>query len=461
VNLLFPARAGDRGLRGRLARQRATRPAAFVAALLAGVVVVGTVLLMLPFARSGPGGAPLITALFTSTSAVSVTGLATVDTATYWSGFGEAVILLLVQVGGLGITTGAALLSLLVSRRLGLRARLYTSTETGVTALGDVRRVVVTIAALTFAVELFCAVVLTLRWWLGYDEPFGHAVWLGVFHAVTAFNNAGFALFSNSLMGFAGDPVILLTVSAAIILGGIGIPVLFDLFDPRRGWRAFSLHSRVTIWVTLALLAYGLVGVLASEWDNPATFGPMSVATKTLNAWFGSVSPRTAGFNTFDYADANPETLLVTNTLMFIGGGSVSTAGGIRVTTLAVLLLVLWAQARGDREVDVGSRRLSLATVQQALTITVVFAMLSVAGTLALIPLSGADLDQSLFEVISALGTVGLSAGLTGSLDTPAQLLLALLMFVGRVGPTTLAVALALRARDRRYHLPEGRVLVG
>ena len=461
MSLLFPSRGRRSGLRGRLVHQRVTRPAAFVASLLALVVVVGTLLLMLPFARSGPGAAPPVTAFFTSTSAVSVTGLSTVDTATYWSGFGEVVILLLVQIGGLGITTGAALLSLLVSRRLGLRARLYTSTETGTTTLGDVRRVVVTITVLTFAVELVCAVILTLRWWISYDEPFGHAAWLGVFHSVTAFNNAGFSLFSDSLTAFADDPVILLTVSAAIILGGIGVPVLFDLFDPRRGWRKFSLHTRVTIWTSGALLVYGLVTLLASEWDNPSTFGPMSVATKTLNAWFASVSPRTAGFNTFDYADANPESLLVTNTLMFIGGGSVSTAGGIRVTTIAVLLLVLWAQARGDREVDVGSRRLSQSIVQQALTITVVFAMLSVLGTLLLIPLANTDLDTALFEVISALGTVSLSAGLTGTLGEPAQILVAALMFIGRVGPTTLAVALALRQRDRRYQLPEGRVLVG
>jgi len=440
--------------------RRVIRPAAYVASLLGAVVVVGTLLLLLPVARAGPGGAPVTTAFFTSVSAVSVTGLSTVDTATYWTGLGQAVIALLMQVGGLGITTGAALLGVLVSRRLGLRARVYSSTETG-GGIGDVRRVVLAVTALSFSVEAVASVVLTLRWWLGYGEPLGHAAWLGVFHSVAAYNNAGFALFSDNLMGFSSDAVILLTISAAVILGGIGVPVLLDLIARRRRRRDFSLHARITLWTTGVLLLAGFACVLVAEWGNPQTLGEMPAPTKVLNSWFASVSPRTAGFNTFDYADANPETRLVTDVLMFVGGGSVSTAGGIRVTTLAVLVLVMWAQARGDREVDVAGRRLSLASVQHALTITVVFAVLSVIGSLGVMTMSSATLDQALFEAVSALGTVGLSTGLTPDLGVPAQVWVAVLMFVGRVGPTTLATALALRQRDRRYQLPEGRVIVG
>ena len=440
--------------------RRVIRPAAYVASLLGAVVVLGTLLLLLPVARAGPGGAPVTTAFFTSVSAVSVTGLSTVDTATYWTGLGQAVIALLMQVGGLGITTGAALLGVLVSRRLGLRARVYSSTETG-GGIGDVRRVVLAVTALSFSVEAVASVVLTLRWWLGYGEPLGHAAWLGVFHSVAAYNNAGFALFSDNLMGFSSDAVILLTISAAVIVGGIGVPVLLDLIARRRRRRDFSLHARITLWTTGVLLLAGFACVLVAEWGNPQTLGDMPAPTKVLNSWFASVSPRTAGFNTFDYADANPETRLVTDVLMFVGGGSVSTAGGIRVTTLAVLVLVMWAQARGDREVDVAGRRLSLASVQHALTITVVFAVLSVIGSLGVMTMSSATLDQALFEAVSALGTVGLSTGLTPDLGVPAQVWVAVLMFVGRVGPTTLATALALRQRDRRYQLPEGRVLVG
>jgi potassium uptake TrkH family protein len=420
--------------------------------------VLGTFLLLLPIARKGPGGTDLVTAFFTSVSAVTVTGLSTVDTAAYWSGFGEVVILALVQLGGLGISTGTAIIAIIVFRRLGLRARLYTSTESGNVAIGEVGRIVRGVAILTFSVEAVVAVVLTLRWWLSYDYAFGEAAWLGIFHSVAAFNNAGFALFSNSLMSFASDPLILLPVTAAIILGGLGVPVLYEL---TRRKRRLGLHSRVTLWMSGVLIGYGMFALTLAEWTNPATMGGQSAGTKLLTAWFQSVSPRTAGFNTVDYADMRPESWLITDTLMFVGGGSVSTSGGIRVTTLAVLLLVIRAQARGDRDTTAGGRRLSQALTQQALLITVLFAALSFAGTLALMALSDINTGQALFEVISAIGTVGLTTGVTGDLGAPAQVLLALLMFIGRIGPTTLATALALRQSDTRYRYPEGRVLVG
>lgn len=449
----------DRGARPKHLT-RLVRPATYVATGFLGLVAVGTAVLALPVARAGPGGADLQTAFFTSVSAVTVTGLSTVDTATYWSGFGEVVILALVQLGGLGISTGTAIVALVVFRRLGLRTRLYTSTESGNVALGDVGRIVRGVAVLTFAVEGMVAIGLTLRWWQGYEYGLGDAAWLGLFHSVTAFNNAGFALFPDSMMGFAHDPLILVPVTVAIILGGIGVPVLYEL--TRGGARAaLSLHSKVTLWVTGLLIGYGMLGVLLSEWDNPSTMGGMSVASKLLNGWFASISPRTAGFNSLDYADMRPESWLVTDTLMFVGGGSVSTSGGIRVTTLAVLLLVLRAQARGDRDTSVAGRRLGERLIQQALLITVVFAALTVVGTIVLMALSDTETGAALFEVISAIGTVGLSTGITAHLGGGAQLLLAVLMFVGRIGPTTLATALALRQSDKRYRYPEGRVVVG
>jgi potassium uptake TrkH family protein len=435
------------------------RPATYVATAFLGLSLVGTVLLFLPIARQGDGGTDLLTAFFTSVSAVTVTGLSTVDTAAYWSGFGEAVILVLVQLGGLGISTGTAIVAIIVFRRLGLKARLYTSTESGNVAIGEVRRIVRGVAVLTFSVEAVIAILLALRWWISYDYSLGQAAWLGIFHSVTAFNNAGFALFSDSLMGFASDPLILLPVTAAIVLGGLGVPVLYEL--TRRDRLRLSLHSRVTLWMTGLLLAYGMVAISIAEWSNPATMGEQELGTKLLTGWFQSVSPRTAGFNTVDYADMRPESWLVTDTLMFVGGGSVSTSGGIRVTTLAVLLLVIRGQARGDRDVTASGRRLSQTLTQQALLITVLFAALSFAGTLGLMALSDINTGQALFEVISAIGTVGLSTGVTGDLGGPAQVLLAALMFIGRIGPTTLATALALRQSDTRYRYPEGRVLVG
>lgn len=437
--------------------QRLVRPATFVASAFFALVLLGTLVLALPIARAGPGGTDLVTAFFTSASAVTVTGLTPVDTGTYWTGFGQLVILLLAQAGGLGISTGTAIVAIIVFRRLGLRARLYTSTESGNVALGEVGSIVRGVALLTFSVELVIGLVLGLRW-LSDGFSAGKAAWYGLFHSVMAFNNAGFSLFPDSLMSAADDPGILLPVSLAIILGGIGVPVLYEL---TRWRRPLSLHSRVTLWLTAALLVGGTVALALTEWTNPATLGSMPAGEAVLNSWFASVNPRSSGFNAVDYADMRPESWLITDILMFIGGGSVSTAGGIRVSTLAVLLLVLRAQARGDRDTTVAGRRLGTALTQQASVIIVVFAGLTILGTLLLLALSDIDTDQALFEVISALSTCGLSTGVTGSLDGPAEVLLAVLMFIGRVGPVTLATALALRQSDTRYRYPEGRVLLG
>ena len=445
--------------RPRRAVERLVRPATYVASAFLALLVAGTVLLSLPIAKAGPGGTDVMTAFFTSASAVTVTGLSPVDTAEYWSGFGEAVILLLVQAGGLGISTGTAIVAIVVFRRLGLRARLYTSTESGNVALGEVGAIVRGVAILTFSVEAIIAATLTMRWWLGDDFAFGKASWYGVFHSVMAFNNAGFSLFPDSLISAASDPGILIPISLAVILGGIGVPVLYEL--TRRDHRRLSLHSRVTLWMTGLLLVGGTVAIGVSEWTNANTLGSMSTGDAVLNSWFASVNPRSAGFNSVDYADMRPESWLITDILMFIGGGSVSTAGGIRVSTLAVLLLVLRAQSRGDRDTTVSGRRLGKDLTQQASVVIVVFATLTILGTLGLLALSDTETDQAMFEVISAISTCGLSTGITGSLDGPAQALLAALMFIGRVGPVTLATALALRQSDTRYRLPEGRVLLG
>jgi Trk-type K+ transport system membrane component len=236
--------------------QRLVRPATYVASAFLALVVVGSVLLALPIAKQGPGGTDLVTAFFTSASAVTVTGLSPVDTGAYWSGFGEAVILLLVQAGGLGISTGTAIVAIIVFRRLGLRARLYTSTESGNVALGEVSAIVRGVAVLTFSVELVIATVLGVRWFTDGFEA-GEAAWYGVFHSVMAFNNAGFSLFPDSLMSAASDPGILLPVSFAVILGGIGVPVLYEL-SRRHRRRPLSLHTRVTLWLSAILLLGGM-----------------------------------------------------------------------------------------------------------------------------------------------------------------------------------------------------------
>ena len=436
-------------------------PAQVVVAAFAVAVAVGTVLLMLPVSRAGDGGAPFTVALFTSTSAVCVTGLTVVDTAGYWSGFGEAVVLLLIQVGGLGIMTLASLLVVLVSRRMGLRSRLTTATETRSVGIGDFRSVLTGVLRVTVLFEAVTAVALGLRFALGYDEPAGRAAYLGVFHAVSAFNNAGFALWSDSLMRYAEDPWVCLPIAGAVIFGGLGFPVLLELRRSLWAPRDWSLHTRLTVSATAALLLGGTVFVTATEWANPATLGSMDSPGRVLAGFFHSVMPRTAGFNTLDMAAVEDSTLLGTAALMFIGGGSAGTAGGIKVTTFVVLLLVIVAEVRGDPDVNAFDRRIGERVQRQALTVALLGIALVVGGTLVVSELTTLPLSDVFFEVTSAFATVGLSTGITADLPVAAHLVLTLVMFVGRLGPITFASALALRDRQRLHRLPEGRPIIG
>lgn len=427
----------------------------------AATIVVGTVLLMLPVAREGAGGTGPLTALFTSTSAVCVTGLITVDTPTYWSDFGEGVILALIQVGGFGIMTLASLLTLIVWRRLGLRSRLTAAAETKALGPGEVKRVLWGVLLITMAFEAAIAVALTLRFALGYDESWARATYLGVFHSISAFNNAGFALYSDNLIGFVSDPWICLPIAIAVIAGGLGFPVWLELLRHRARWRRWSLHAYMTVTATVVLLVLGTLAITAGEWDNPATLGSLSTPDRMLAGFFQAVVPRTAGFQSLDYADVEPGTLLITIILMFIGGGSAGTAGGIKVTTFVLLLAVIWSEVRGQRDVDVHERRIGSRAIRQALTVALLGVGAITTATVVISELTSQTLDAILFEVVSAFATVGLSTGITADLPTAAQLILVGLMFLGRLGPITLVSALALRDRDKLYRLPEGRPLIG
>lgn len=436
-------------------------PAQLVVLGFGGAVAVGTLLLLLPMSTRADGGPGFVTALFTATSAVCVTGLTVVDTAGYWSGFGQGVILLLIQVGGFGTMTLASLLGLLVSRRLGLRSRLTAAAETKSLGLGDVRSVLLGVARTTLVVEAVVAVLLTLRFWLGYDEGLGRAVYLGVFHSVSAFNNAGFALWSDSLTRFVTDPWICLPIAVAVIVGGLGFPVLLELRRQLGRPRRWSLHTRMTVYATVALLVLGTAFVTANEWRNPDTLGALSPPGRVLAGFFQAVMPRTAGFNSLDYGMMNEGTLLGTMVLMFIGGGSAGTAGGIKVTTFLVLFYVIWTEVRGERDVHAFGRRISDRVARQALTVALLSVGAVVTATVALVEITGLTTHQVLFEVVSAFATVGLSTGITADLGTPAHLVLVSLMFIGRLGPITLVSALALRERQRLYQYPEGRPIIG
>lgn len=424
-------------------------------------MLLGTLLLMLPVAQTGIAWTDPLTALFTATSAVCVTGLVVVDTESYWSTFGEVTILALIQVGGLGTMTLASLLGLAISRKLGLRARVTAAAETKAVGLGDVRTVVVGVARTSLVVEAVVAVVLGLRFWAAYDYSVGRAAYLGVFHSVSAFNNAGFALWPDSLVRFATDPWICLPIALSVILGGIGFPVILELRKHLTTPRAWSMHTKMTLWATGVLLVLGTLVITATEWRNPATLGQLDAPGRVLAGFFQAVMPRTAGFNSVDTGGMYEGTLLVTVVLMFIGGGSAGTAGGIKVTTFVLLFFVIWAEVRGERDVQAFERRIGDRVVRQALTVALLSVALVVGATVVLVEITRLPTHVVLFEVVSAFATVGLSTGITAELGSVGQVVLIALMFVGRLGPITLVSALALRERQRLYHHPEGRPLIG
>ena len=425
-------------------------------------IVFGAGVLLIPGSTQSGSEAGVLQALFTSTSAVSLTGLIVVDTPVYWSGFGQGVILGLIQIGGFGIMTIASLVGLVLADRIGLRGRLNAAAEVRTSGLGDVRSVVIGVFRTSLLIESVVAIALTLRFAIGYGESPGRAVWLGVFHSVSAFNNAGFALFSDSMIGFATDPWICVPLMIAVVLGGIGFPVLFELFRHvrrRRGRQKWSLHTRLTLSVTGVLLVVGPALVLLLEWSR--TLGEFGIWDKMLVATFAGVMPRTAGFNSVDYADVDNATLLVTDVLMFIGGGSGGTAGGIKVTTFALLLFVILAEIRGDRDVSIFDRRIDPRVQRQALTVALIGVALVMLPVVALLAGTDFDLDVLLFEVLSAFATVRLSTGITAQLPGWGQVILIVLMYLGRIGSITLVSALAARDRGRRYTLPTERPFIG
>ena len=431
-------------------------PLAFLA-----IILLGTALLSLPWATATGDPAPLLTALFTATSATCVTGLITVDTATYWSLFGQVVILGLFQVGGFGIMTGATLLGLLISRRMKLGRRLIVQAETKSLQLVDVKGVLMTSLWVTLTFELAVAVILTFRFHFGYGEPWGVAAWHGVFHSVSAFNNAGFSTFTDNLMGFALDPLVLFPLCAAVIVSGLGFPVINELLTEWRTPERWSIHAKLTLLGTGGLLVLGFLGVAVAEWNNVGTFSDMSAPAKMLNAFTHSVVSRTAGFNTVDVGQMRPETLFLTDGLMLIGGGSAGTAGGIKVTTFLLLGVIVWAEVRGRSDVTAFRRRICPDAQRQALAVVLLAVGLVGVSTLAILSLTMHPLEKVLFEVVSAFATVGMSTGITASLPPTAQLILIGLMFVGRVGTITVAAAMALRARHVPYRYPQERPIVG
>lgn len=439
-----------------------THPSTILVLAFLCVIMLGTGLLMLPAAQAQGEMAPFLTALFTATSAVCVTGLVVVDTGTYWSSLGQWIIMGLFQVGGFGMMTSATLMGLLVTGKMNTRTRMLLQAETHSLALGDVKSVAKIVLRVTLVMELAVAAALTIRFALGHGMPWADAGWHGLFHAISAFNNAGFSTWGDSVMRFASDPFVLIPLMLAIVIGGLGFPVLHELLTHRgRSRPQWSMHATLTIWGSAALIGGGALILLWAELGNPRTLGPLTWPVKVLTALFTSVSARTAGFNALDIGALSSESLALHYMLMFIGGGSAGTAGGVKVTTFFVLVLVVWNEVRGHRDVEFRGRRIADPVQRQAVSILVLSGAAVALALLLMLPLTPQPLEKVLFEVISAFGTVGLSTGITAELPPGALVIITALMFVGRVGVVTLAVALATNQLRRNYRYPEEKPIVG
>jgi trk system potassium uptake protein len=445
----------------RLRRSLLSNPFRLLPVSFAAMIGIGTFLLLLPQATVSGRKTTILDALFTATSAVCVTGLAVVDTATHWTGFGKAIILFLIQVGGLGIVTVVSIGILLVADRIGLSHTRVLAADLHTDGYGSVSKLVRNIVLTTLAFEALFALALSARFFIAYDYGFSTAAIHGVFHSISAWNNAGFALYTDSFVGFANDWFLSIALCLAVILGGIGFPVLRTFAIHKLNWRMWPMHSKLMVSATAVLLALGTMMFLVFEWSNPRTLGAIPESARLHSAFFHSVQTRTAGFNSVDVAALNEESLLVSTILMFIGGGSASTAGGIKVTTFALLAFVIWAEIRGDRDVNMFGRRISEDSQRQALTVALVGVGVLAASTLTLMTLGDTSLTAAAFEAVSALSTVGLSTGVTTDEGSPTRIVLVVLMFIGRLGPVVLAAAIVLRSRPNMFRFPSERPLIG
>jgi trk system potassium uptake protein TrkH len=432
-----------------------------------GLITVGGILLSLPV--SGAPGRPLsvLNAFFTSTSAVCVTGLVVIDTPNDLSLFGQFVLMLLIQAGGLGYMTISTLIMVAFGRRMSMQERLTLADALNVTTMEGLLRFAGTVALLTFALEGLGALVMGVRF--AQDVGWAKGLWFGAFHAVSAFNNAGFALFSDNLVRYRGDLTINLVITTLIICGGLGFFVLSEVLRLRRRTSiGMSVHAKLVLGITATLLVTGTLGILGLEWRNPKTLGPLGFGEKLLAAYFQAVTPRTAGFNTLSIGDMTVPALFLTILLMFIGASPGGTGGGVKTTTFGVTVMAIWATIRNRADVTVFHRRIVPEVIARAFAISLIafLAVNLVAGVLLVV--EGSGLLPTLYETVSAFGTVGLSMGVPGSVlslsgvfGAGGKLLIMLMMFMGRVGPLTMVLALAAGGTPPRLRYAEGKVLIG
>ncbi|MBL7120038.1 MAG: Trk family potassium uptake protein [Dehalococcoidia bacterium] len=425
-----------------------------------GLIALGTLLLALPVSSDAGQFTSFTNSLFTATSAVCVTGHVVVDTGTYWSSFGQGVILALIQIGGFGFMTSATLLLLILGRKIGLRERLLIGESMSLQRLGGVVKLVKTIAVFTILIEGIGAILFCFRFWGEY--PPGTAIWRSIFHSVSAFNNAGFDVFGDfrSLLDYQTDTLVVLVTAALVFLGGISFIVVTDVFAARR-WTRLSLDTKIVLATTASLLVLGMIVMLLTEYSAPDTLGPLAFPGKLLNAFFHSVTTRTAGFSTISIGSIAAYSVFFTILLMFIGGAAGSTAGGIKVNTFGMLTATIWSSIRGKEYAGAFGREFRTGQIHRALAVVMLSLGLVAIVVLVLTRTEEFDFLDLLFETVSAFGTVGLSTGITPGLSVAGRLIITATMFLGRLGPLALALSLIQRQRPTTYRYPKDQVRIG
>ncbi|MDD7259911.1 MAG: potassium transporter TrkG [Candidatus Faecousia sp.] len=439
-------------------------PMKIIASAFAIIILLGTVLLTLPVASRTGERCPFLPALFTATSATCVTGLTPFDTYTQWSGFGQGVLLCLIELGGLGFMSVATLFVFLLRRRVGLKQRMVMAQALSLNDMEGVVHLQRTVLIGSFSIEGIGAAILTVYFWPRFG--FSRALWLGVFHSVSAFCNAGFDVFGflepgASLITFQDDPVVLLTLGALVIVGGLGFLVWEELAE-RKPFRRMTVYTRLVLCATAALLLSGWAVTCLVEWNNPATLGSMGLGGKLLNGFFQSVTLRTAGFAAIDQGALTDGGKAASVLFMLVGGSSGSTAGGLKTVTFVVLLLFLWARLRGKSTVCAFQRTIPDKQVLDAMTIATAMVLLAFFGAVFICATSPVSFVNALYEAVSALATVGLTAGTTGSLSVPAQCLIILYMYFGRVGVLTISLGfLSGEQATERFRYAQTNLLIG
>jgi Trk-type K+ transport system membrane component len=451
----------------------ASSPARFAIVIFTALILVFTALLSLPIATASRVATPLADAFFTAVSSICVTGLNTVNMATHWSTFGNVVILIGLEVGGIGVMTLASMLGFIVSRKLGLRARLMAASdsnagrmhvgpvaESQAIRLGEIGGLLATVAISVFAIELVLTALFVPRLLLAGSNPW-QALWEGFYFATSAFTNTGFVPHTAGLAPFATDPWMLGTISIGVFVGSLGFPVIFALARRVRRPGRLSIHVKLTLVTTVILIILGAIALYALEWNNPLTLGAQAGIDRPMTATFLSIMTRSGGFSNVNIGDMHGASLLVMDMLMFVGGGSASTAGGIKVTTLAVLFLAAVAEAKGNKDMQAFGRRIPTDVLRLSVSVVLWGATIVAVSSVAIMEVSKAPLQLVLFDVISAFGTCGLSTGLTEGLPDSGKYILAATMWAGRVGTVTLAAALAASQRPQLFRNAEERPIVG